>query len=164
MHNPPDRDAQINAQVGVLLRREIEARILAPLVQALSAEFGEERVLPVLQRTIVDIARQQGAGLASSLGGSSLEDFAHGLKAWKAGGALEMDVLEQGPEALSFNVTRCRYAELYRELGIPELGALLSCGRDSALIEGFSKDVKLERSRTIMEGAEVCTFRYRRKP
>jgi hypothetical protein len=162
MHNPPDRDAQINAQVGVLLRREIEGRILAPFVQALSAEFGEERVLPLLQRTIVDIARQQGAGLASSLG-SSLEDFARGLEAWKAGGALEMDVLEQGPDALSFNVTRCRYAELYRQLGIPELGALLSCGRDSALIEGFSENVALERSQTIMEGAPICTFRYRRK-
>jgi hypothetical protein len=60
-------------------------------------------------------------------------------------------------------VTRCRYAELYHALGIPELGTLLSCNRDYALIEGFNPDVDLTRTQTIMEGATYCDFRYRRR-
>jgi len=52
---------------------------------------------------------------------------------------------------------------MYRALGIPELGALLSCNRDFALIQGFNPDVDLTRTQTIMEGAPFCNFRYTRK-
>jgi hypothetical protein len=70
-------------------------------------------------------------------------------------------VLRQDEQALDFNVTRCRYAELYRALGLEDLGGLLSCGRDAAMIEGFNPDVELTRTQTIMEGASHCDFRYR---
>jgi hypothetical protein len=71
-----------------------------------------------------------------------------------------MDVLEQTDHSYSFNVTRCRYAELYRDLGIPELGKLLSCNRDFSLIEGFNPEIQLTRTQTIMEGASHCDFRF----
>ena len=72
-------------------------------------------------------------------------------------------MLEESDEMLSFNVTRCRYAELYESLGFREFGTSFSCARDFALIEGFNPDIALERTRTIMEGADHCDFRYRRK-
>jgi hypothetical protein len=78
--------------------------------------------------------------------------------------AFEIEVLEQSDDVLSFNVTRCRYAELYEKLGIREFGTTLSCVRDFSLIRGFKPDVSLERSQTIMEGAACCDFRYRMKP
>jgi hypothetical protein len=40
--------------IGVLRRREIEARIVAPLIEAFVAEFGRERVLAVAKQVIVD--------------------------------------------------------------------------------------------------------------
>ncbi len=150
----------LNARIGVLTRREVEARLLAPLVEALSAEFGRERVVAVLRDAIIDIAKAQGAQLAQSMGGDSLDEFADSLKFWTQDNALEIDVLAQDSERFAFNVTRCRYAELYRSLGIPELGAVLSCNRDWALIQGFNDDIKLERTQTIMEGAAFCDFRY----
>lgn len=146
--------------IGILARREIEARLAAPLLAALGEAFGREQVLTVAQRVIQDIARQQGAQLAASLGGCTLAHFAASLEAWKKDDALEMDVLERSNERFSFNVTHCRYAEMYKELGIPELGTLLSCNRDFALIEGFNPDVTLVRTQTIMEGALFCDFRY----
>jgi hypothetical protein len=77
--------------------------------------------------------------------------------------ALEIDMTEESENMLSFDVRRCRYAELYESLGIRELGTTLSCTRDFALIEGFNSDVRLTRSQTIMEGAPYCDFRYRLK-
>jgi predicted ArsR family transcriptional regulator len=152
----PDR---LNA-IGVLTRREIEARILAPLLEALSEEFGRERVLEIARQTIIRVAWEQGAQLAQSMGGDDLAHFAASLEAWKVDDAMHIEVLEQNERHFSFNVTRCRYAEMYRALGIPELGALLSCNRDWALIQGFNPDVHLERTQTIMEGAPFCDFRY----
>ena len=75
--------------------------------------------------------------------------------------ALELEILEQTPTRLSFNVTRCRYAEMYRALGLPDLGGSLSCQRDYALAQGFNPAIELTRTQTIMEGAPFCDFRFR---
>lgn len=150
-------------EIGVLKRREIEARIIGPFVEALSKEFDRERVLAILSDTIIDIARKQGAERAAAVGDNSLMAFSQSAGDWRKGNALEIDILEQNEERYSFNVTRCRYAEMYRSLGMGELGAILSCNRDYSLIEGFNPEIELVREQTIMQGAPCCTFRYARK-
>lgn len=152
----------LNARIGVLTRREVEARILAPLIDALGDAFGREAVIEVVRETIIRIAQEQGAALAHSMSDDSLPAFADSLRFWTQDNALEIEVLAQDEDRFDFNVTRCRYAELYRSLGIPELGAVLSCNRDWALIQGFNPTVELERTQTIMQGAPACDFRYRR--
>jgi hypothetical protein len=156
---PPDT---LNA-IGMLKRREIEARIVGPLLEAIGQAFGHDRVRAIARDVIVRLARESGNQLAEATGGRGLAEFASGIDLWKMDGALEMEVLERSDERLSFNVTRCRYAELYRALGMPELGALLSCNRDFALIEGFNPSIELTRTQTIMEGASHCDFRFKRK-
>ena len=153
-------ETELNA-IGVLKRRTIEAKVLGPVIEAMAAEFGRERVLEVTRRVIAGIAREQGAALATAAGGDSLAQFAGTLDRWTADDALRIEVVEQSAEAFGYNVTRCRYAEMYRELGIPELGAVLSCQRDGALIEGFNPSVQLTRTQTLMGGASHCDFRYR---
>ena len=153
---PPDT---LNT-IGVLKRREIEARILKPLLEAMANEFGRDRVFAIAERVVVSIAHEQGASLAAQVGGCSLAQFAGALDDWQKGDAYRLDVLEQNDRKFSFNVTRCRYAEMYRSLGIPELGRLLSCNRDFSLVEGFSPTIKLTRTQTIMEGADHCDFRF----
>ncbi|MEM7273696.1 MAG: L-2-amino-thiazoline-4-carboxylic acid hydrolase [Actinomycetota bacterium] len=147
--------------VGVLTRREIEARIVAPLLERFGDEFGRERVVELAAEVIGDVARSQGAALAELVGGDDLPDFEASLEAWTRGGALEIDVVEQTPQTFAFNVTRCRYAEMYRELGLADLGATLSCNRDGTLIEGFNPRIEFARTQTIMGGAEYCDFTYR---
>ena len=78
----------------------------------------------------------------------------------RRGGALEIDVLDKSETEYSFNVTRCRYAEMYKKLGLEDLGSLLSCARDFNMATGFNKRIKLRRTQTIMDGASHCDFRY----
>ncbi|NUM56248.1 MAG: L-2-amino-thiazoline-4-carboxylic acid hydrolase [Candidatus Hydrogenedentes bacterium] len=144
----------------MLARREIEARIVGPIIEAMSHEFGRERVIAVVRETILKLARETGAGLAQHSGGCSLAHFANTLTLWRADDALDIDMIESTQETLSFNVTRCRYAEMYEALGLRELGGILSCSRDYALIEGFNPSVQLTRTQTIMEGATHCDFRF----
>lgn len=154
---PPDT---LNARIGVLARREVEARILKPIIEALGEKFGREEVLSVVSQTIIQLAQKQGAELAVMMGGCSSDHFMDSLQYWTADNALEIKLLEQNESRLSFNVNRCRYAELYRALGLAELGATLSCNRDFALIDGFNPEASLKRTQTIMEGATFCDFRY----
>jgi len=155
-------DVELN-EIGVLRRREIEARILAPVLEALGREFGRERVLEIARQAIVQIAREQGRQLAEKVGANSLAQFAANLGTWTREDALQLQVIRQDEEEFSFDVTRCRYAELYTSLGIPELGSILSCGRDYSLIEGFNSGISLSRTKTIMEGATHCDFRFRKR-
>jgi hypothetical protein len=147
-------------EISILARREIEARIVGPLIEAMARAFGRERVVEIVRETIVQIARETGAAFAGVSGGCSLAHFAKTLELWKADEALELDVLESSEKKLSFNVTRCRYAEMYAALGLKDLGGLLSCNRDFALVEGFNPNVRLARTQTIMEGAPYCDFRF----
>jgi hypothetical protein len=149
--------------IGVLRRREIEARIVAPLLDALGREFGHARVREIARDVIAGIAREQGRALAERLDDDTLPAFGAALENWRKGDALELGVLAQDGERLEFDVTRCRYAEMYRSLGIGELGAILSCNRDAALIEGFNPALDLKRTQTIMEGASCCDFRYAKR-
>ena len=149
---------RLNA-VGVLTRREIEARILAPVLDALGREFGRDAVIEVAREAIAGIARDQGRAMAAG-GDTSLAGFFARWEPWTRADRLELRVIEASDDRLAFDVTRCRYAEMYRALGIAELGEVLSCQRDAALIDGFAPEVTLTRTQTLMQGAPCCDFRY----
>ena len=104
-HAPEDN---LNDRIGVLTRREVEARILAPMLDAMGKAFGREKVLAVMRDTIVNIAKKQGAELAGFMGGVTFQHFAESLKFWTMDDALKIDVIEQTGDVFSFNVTRCR--------------------------------------------------------
>jgi hypothetical protein len=99
------RDVELN-KIGVLTRREIEVRILAPLVDALSREFGREKVLQIVRETIVGIAKDQGRQLVQIGEGNGLREFAAALPNWTKEDALEIEVFAQSDDELRFNVTR----------------------------------------------------------
>jgi hypothetical protein len=153
---------RLNA-IGVLTRREIEARVLAPVIDALSREFPRERIIEIVRDVVIQIAQEQGRAMADAGGDRSLTGFAATLEPWQRDDAMRIEVIERNDERFAFDVVRCRYAEMYRALGVPELGAALSCNRDAALIEGFNPGITLTRTQTIMQGAACCDFRYQRK-
>jgi hypothetical protein len=91
------------------------------------------------------------------------ENLASAFATWAAADALDYRVRERSQGAFSADVTRCRYAQFYKELGAPELGFLLVCSADFSFAEGFGPDVKLTRTQTIMQGAGHCDFHYTRR-
>ncbi len=147
---------------SLLQRRGIEAEVLIPLIRRLEDELGVERAHELAGDTIGAIAREQGHAVAEALSRTDLIGFHEVRDTWSgAGGDLTIEALREDETHLDFNVTRCRFAELYERLGARDLGFLLSCGRDFTLSEGYSPRLELTRTQTIMEGAPYCDFRYR---
>ena len=145
-----------------LERRKIEAGVLIPMVQAFQRAIGKERANEIAREVIVELARNDGAQWAQQFGGDLAGmEKASGL--WSAGGSLEIEPVGKSADRLDFNVTRCRYAEFYKEMGLSELGYLFHCNRDFAMVEGFGPGLELKRTQTIMEGASHCDFRFARK-
>ncbi len=158
-----DGDAETRRPpITLLQQRGIEADVLIPFIRRLEQEMGRERAHQVAREVIGQIAQEQGHRVAEALGRRDLEGFTHVKDSWGgAGGDLDIQTLRQDDDVLEFNVVGCRFAEMYRALGAEDLGFLLSCQRDFSLSEGYSTDLHLERTQTIMQGAAYCDFRYR---
>jgi L-2-amino-thiazoline-4-carboxylic acid hydrolase len=134
-----------------------------PLVKALQAELGEERARKIVRKTLGDLYRRFGEEFWRAKNETHLgKAVASAFTTYARDDALNYDVIEQSQDAFAFNVTRCRYAEFYKELGEPELGFLVVCAADFDTAEGFGPDIELKRTQTIMQGAGHCDFRYRR--
>jgi hypothetical protein len=148
------------SDVSLIARREIEALIAVPLIRAYVEAFGKEKALVVARNVIEGLAADAGKMLAVVARGNSMEHLKQALSLFSQGGAMDIEIQEDVENQTGMNVTRCAYAEMYRKHGMEDLGYLLSCGRDFALVENFNPKITLERTQTIMEGAEFCDFRF----
>lgn len=151
----------VRTPISMFEQRRIEAAILKHVYDTLKASHGVE----IAQTTIADAVRassiEQAKEFAAKVGGkTSIQTFVDRQSLWKLGGAMEMEVKEQTEMSYVFNVTRCKYAEMYRDMGLGEIGHLLSCQRDATFCEGYDKRMRLKRTQTIMQGASYCDFNY----
>ncbi|MGE3076977.1 MAG: L-2-amino-thiazoline-4-carboxylic acid hydrolase [Dehalococcoidia bacterium] len=149
------------AELTLLERRRLEAGVLVPVIRAMQAEFGEERVNEVVGKTIRDLAREQGEAARRENQIDTIEALANRFQnGVLREGSLIVDVVENDEARFGFNVTRCKFMEMYEEMGARDLGFLLSCNRDFAMFEGMAPDLAFSRTQTQMEGAAYCDFRY----
>lgn len=148
-----------STELNLFEQVRIQAKPLVCIIKAFRAEVGRACADPVVERALGEMQRAAVEKVVQDLPGSPIEKLVIGMQ--MHGDALEFELIRQSPDALDFNVTRCRYADLYQDLGEPELGHLLLCRLDFAMAKGFSPDLELTRRQTIMQGADFCDFRYR---
>jgi hypothetical protein len=146
---------------GMLERRRVEAKLLAHVYATLAESHGKETAARIIGESVRRAAVEQGAEIAAAQGGkTSLETFIAAQEPWTRGGALTVEIDEASRSRFAFKVTRCEYARMYREMGLGEIGHLLSCQRDGTFCEGYDPKLKLSRTQTIMQGASHCDFEY----
>jgi hypothetical protein len=149
--------------IPIIEQVKIQARVLVPLVKALQAELGEDRASALVRKALGDMYRKLGEQWWQAQSTSSLgENMASAFARFARGDAVDYHVATQSADAFEADVTGCRYAQFYKELGAPELGFLLVCSSDFPMAEGFGPDVTFTRTQTIMQGASHCDFRYTR--
>lgn len=158
------REVNKMKDMAILERRRIEANVLGHVFEVMRERLSETEARSILGEAISNAAVEHGRVLAGSQDGEhNLRDFADLMPAWTKEGALEIDMLHDTEERLEFNVVRCRYSEMYKEMGLGEIGDLLSCNRDGKFCTGYNADIELTRTQTIMKGAGHCDFRFHMK-
>lgn len=148
--------------VSQIERRGIEAELLERVRRVFEPELGPQRTLDLLRHVSDISAREAGAAFAAQApGGPSLAHFATILERWAQGNALDIRNVRLGENELTFEVTRCAYAETYRKMGLsPEMADVASCCRDFAFAEGYSPRLVLTRPTTIAQGGSACPFAF----
>ena len=158
-HNKTDQPPAGTATL--LEQRMYQAQIAKRLIRSYADFLGYDRAIEIATAAIQADAEMSGRKIAEKYGGNSLKELSRVVKEiWCAGDALSIRVLEETGDTFNFNVYRCRYAELYEQMGIRNLGACLSCSRDGSFAQGFNPGIRMERTQTIMEGASHCDFRF----
>lgn len=154
------------SEIPTIEKRRLQAAVIKPIYAEMVEALGEEKARQILDSAIRKAAISEAAEFAAGEpdGRTTMASFVDLYRHWTAGGALEMTILEQSDEKFDFDVTRCRYAEMYHEMGLGKIGHLMSCNRDGSFCQGYDPNIKLERAQTIMDGASHCTFRYRYEP
>ena len=161
MSQSPVKTAAHPEGLSMLDKRKIEAEILKEVYETLKASHGEAVARQTVSESVRRSAIEQARTFAASVpGGTSLKSFQDIQHLWTKGGSLEIEVKEQTDTSFTFNVTRCRYAEMYREMGLGPIGHLMSCNRDGVFCQGYDPAIKLDRAQTIMGGASHCDFKY----
>ncbi|OCK59231.1 hypothetical protein LMTR3_06195 [Bradyrhizobium sp. LMTR 3] len=132
------------------------------MLRALRAELGQEKADAIAKRALRDWSKALFAAIGESVEGSARRKWAtmHTALAEVTEREVTVEMRRHDEAALEFDVTHCRFAEFFRALGEPELGALLVCATDFDIVAAGGSEVSLKREQTLMQGAPSCTFRY----
>ena len=159
-------DYLVDPKVSLLDKVRMQAQVLVPVLRALRAELGKDKADAIVAKALSDWSRQLFADIGSGVEGSPRRKWAavQSVFGEVSGREVEVETLRHDKEAMDLDVTRCRFAEFFRALGEPQLGALLICAHDFDVVSVGEGAVSLDRAQTIMQGAPTCTFRYKFAP
>ena len=139
-----------------------QAAVLVPLVNLLRREIGVERANDIVVRALAEWARSIGRMLRELPAPTPLAKLKMAIEGLDAAGMQQTEFLESSDTRLDYNVRACRAAELYRSLGLEDLGYLLVCKLDDSVMPALDPGISFVRDQTIMQGAPHCTFRFSR--
>ena len=159
-------DYFVDPKISLLDKTRIQAQVLVPVLRALRDALGKDKAYAIVKQALRDWSKGLFAAIGDGIEGSPRRKWAaiQSVFGEVSGREGEVEILRHDKEALDLDVTRCRFAEFFRALGEPELGALLICEADFDIAAVGEGEVSLERAQTIMQGAPSCTFRYKFAP
>ncbi len=139
----------------ILEATKIQARAVIPIVKALEKELGKARAHEIVGKAIAEsyVQYREKRGF---------EPDNHPRVELETGPdfPVEREVVEDTESRFGFNITGCQFAEYFRAIGEPEIGALMTCGVDFAAEAKMRPGWTFSRTQTRMQGAPHCDFRW----
>ena len=159
-------DYLVDPKLSLLDKTRIQAQVLVPVLRALRAELGKERADAIVAQALRGWSKALFAAIGDGIVGNPRRKWATLQAAWAeiSEPHVAAEIRRHDNEVFDVDITQCRFAEFFRALGEPELGALLICDADFDVVAAGGGAVSLTRDQTIMKGAPTCTFRYRFAP
>ncbi len=150
--------------ISLLDEAKLQAGVIVPILRALRAELGKEKADRIVGDSLRAWARDLYHRIGEAKPGTPRQKWdavwAEDMRP-RIGEAVDREMLKDDGTVREYNVTRCQYAEFFRALGEPELGAILLCDSDFHIADVAGDSLEFRRTQTIMQGAPYCDFRYR---
>jgi len=145
------------AKISELDAVKIQSRVMIPVIKALEAEFGKEKVYNIVAKAIAE-------SYAEFVSKKIPDRNTHPVETIKSFDyPAESEVVEHTDTSYFVNMNKCEIGDYFRKIGEPEIGALMTCGVDFAVEKKLRPNWEFRRTQTLMQGASYCDFRWHLK-
>jgi hypothetical protein len=123
---------KLSDRISHLKKREIQAPVVTAIINEFMNELGEDKTLKILAGAIEKDAIKSAGELAEYYKGNSMKELAALIRdVWCQDEAMEIEILKESDSELHFNVTKCKYAEVYRDIVFRPVFSIVAA-RDSS--------------------------------
>ncbi len=142
-------------------RAQMMNRGLAQFIRTLRNELGEPELVRLLNLMSEDIGKQVGARQAQNSPDTSFQSFVQVFRPPNFADSLTHEVVEDTEKVFALEVTECISAEVMQSAGLGgEVGHAAVCNMDYYWPPAFNPSFKMERTKTLMQGHDICNHRY----
>ena len=126
----------------------------------LQEEIGEEKLLELIKKASYAENVKLGKRFSDRI--DSMHTFATPFRDVdsRVGHTIVREIVEDNDTVFEMKITECLTEEVFREADALDLGYACVCHADFGLTEGMDINIKLERSKTLMQGHDCCNHRY----
>src|ERR1700759_4305347 len=119
-------DFLVDPNISMLNKVKIQAQVLVPVMRALPEKLGRDEADALVKATLRDWSKGIFSQIAESIDGGPRRKFAAMTTALADVPEREVtfDMHRRDKEALEFDISSCPFAEFFKALGEPDLGAL----------------------------------------
>lgn len=130
------------------------ARSLVAIVRAVERKYGEEGKNAVKEAWLEEVYYRPWKKIGESVKKNDVQTLA---KLIEEGcfGTHEWERVVDEPNRVAYKFTKCRWAEIFKELGATDIGKWF-CDSDPVYVKAFNPNIKFKRTKTLMDGCEYC--------
>jgi len=130
------------------------------ILKHLERDLGKQRLLELLKKA--SYAENVALGKRISPRIDSMRTFAGPFRDENSGvgRTIVREIIEDTDTAFEMKITECLTEVVFREADAQDLGYACVCHADFGLPEGMDLDIKLIRTKTLMQGHDCCNHRY----
>jgi hypothetical protein len=154
-------DVMTDRPISTRQMAQIANRGFITLINTLREEMDEQEVIHLLNVNSENIGRMQGAAQAQASPDNSFKTFVGFFRPPAFEESLTHKVVEDTEGTFELEVTECIWASVFRDAGLGgEIGHAAVCNMDYHMPPAFNPDIKMVRSKTLMQGHDCCNHRY----
>ena len=137
---------------------------LFEFLRTLRNEVGEPELIRLLGLSSSAHGRRLGEQQAASAPDRDFQTFVAQFRPPRYAEVLTHEVIEDSDAAFELKVTECVWASVFREAGLDgEIGHAAVCNMDYTWPGAFNPEIRMERTKTLMQGDDHCNHRYVRE-
>jgi hypothetical protein len=133
-----------------------------PLMKNLAEELGKDKFDALLRRASSKASAQETKQRAAKLPQRDLAALLAPLRSrdplWAH--VLTWEMVEETEKVAAIKVTECLWAKTFREAGAADIGYAAVCHPDFAAAPAFNPQMKMLRTKTLMQGHDCCNHRW----
>lgn len=142
-------------------RGRMQTNAAMQLIRSLRRELGDAELIRLLNLFSAERGRQAGEQQAARAPDRSFQTFVQVFRPPNMADSLIHEVVEDTEKVFGLEVRECLWADLFHEAGLGgEVGHAAVCNMDYYWPPAFNPDFKMERTKTLMQGHDICNHRY----